>query len=651
MIVICRRIWQGRASDAWGIRTAGLTTLGIVLALGLCTTGLAQTNATTTIPYTAHDFSTGQGPYYQVPSGDNHCEVCHGPPRWNAADPSPEWLHNQSPLADYDGADWTYAIGDGTNLDGSPNAFGPMAASELTRKCMGCHEGDIAVDDYTGGPATPTVFVSSPKGTDMAFHHPVDILYNTALATAQGALEDPTVKVNPQGGGTIADTLLDGGYIRCDSCHEQHNDRRFDLLGFDPSDDPAKGSDTFDPDGDGVPNPNADSATHKFLKFERLCFNCHTHDQPNDGIQHHIPGRADPFGDVRGSDMNCDLCHYINRGVDPVYGIPDDANGGGPYAACSDCHFQGITRGTPYDVGPDGIPGTADDVPGTYPTMPGGHHGEDPNIPGDEREKPYFYCAACHADPVTGVLTGNDFGTIKAPSCFKCHDDLWTNENNAPPTGVTVAEAVDHDSDPNTPDRVIGTVNEALTFTAVVTGNDDGEILAYQWNFGDGTPPPMPSHEPTASHTYDTTTYRDVYKASVAVTDGVNPPVTYTFDVQIDGTEEPVPDTWAVDVSKDSTVDFNITFEDRSGSLVGSTDETPSQLSFGVEFVGVIFWMELWMDLNNDAFWGTGDMYFGNITRGTGGTMPTPGTMDGVVFRPDGTIDVFSATGGAPAKD
>ena len=82
---------------------------------------------------------------------------------------------------------------------------------------------------------------------------------------------------------------------------------------------------------------------------------------------------------------------------------------------------------------------------------------------------------------------------------------------------------------------------------------------------------------------------------------------------------------------------------------MGTTDETPSQLSFGIEFVGVIFWMELWMDLNDDAFWGTGDMYFGNISRGTGGTLPQPGTMNGVLFKTDGAFETFSASGGAPA--
>lgn len=640
MIATCRRIWKGSASDLRRIRNAALAMLGIALVLSLCTTGLAQTNATTTIVGTAHDFSTVDGPGYKVPATDNHCEVCHGPPVLGGAS-YPEWRHAASSSTDYDGANWTYAIGDGLDAAGNPldidgdGANDPtMTAGWMTTDCMGCHEGDIAVNDYTGTPALDLygtdpaitddgVFVADPWGTDMSVHHPVDITYDAVLAAAQGALEDPALFQNPQGGGSIADTLLDGGKLNCKSCHEQHNDRRFDLIGFDPSDDPE---------------PGATSAEHKFLKLDRLCFVCHTHSQPNDGKQHHIPGRLDPFGDQRGSDMNCDLCHRINSGVT---GIADDAGGG--YAACSDCHFRGIWRDVA-SPGTDGIYGTADDVaqPGAV-SFPGGHHGGD-------RDAPYFDCAGCHADPLTGVLTGNDFGTEEAPSCFECHDDVWTNENDKPPTGVSVVEAVDHDADPSTPDRATGTVNTALNLTAVVTGNDDGEILAYQWNFGDGSAPSMPSHDPTISHMYDTTTYsrNPLYQASVAVTDGVNPPVVYEFEVQIDSADEHVADTWAVDVAPTTpaTPDFNITFENHSGSLVGTTDA--GQLSFGIEFTGVIFWMDLWMDLNDDAFWGTGDMYFGNISRGNGSTV-SDGAMDGVLFRPDGTIDTFSASGGAPA--
>jgi hypothetical protein len=582
----------GRSFPA-GVLTAAIATMIVLAVAGVCTTALAQTHATTTIVGTAHDFSTGAGlGGYEVPSGENHCEVCHGPPA--VGGPAyPEWRHASSPSTDYDGADWMFAIGDGG-----------MTAGWMTTDCMGCHEGDIAVDDYAGGPATPSVFITgseafgtaTPTYNPMVVHHPVDIRYDAALAAAQGALEDPSTFPNPQGGGSIADTLLDyAGKLNCKSCHEQHNDRRFDLVGGNPSDDPE---------------PGATSEAHEFLKFDRLCFLCHTHEQPHDGVQHHIPGRSDPFGDVRGSDMACVLCHTVD----------------GPGSrSCEGCHTD-IIRGTPRNGR----------TPGTATTIVTGHHGGD-------RTKPYFDCAMCHADPLTGILTGNAFGTEFAPSCYECHGDVWNFGGNSSPAGLSVAEAVDHDGNPATPDRVTGTVDQLINFTAVVATNTEGDPLAYEWSWGDGGMPAFPSHNPLASHTYeDFTRGSAVYHAAVSVTDGVNPPIYYSFDVVIgQPAAVEVEDTWTVTPSSDPA--FEITFENHSGSLVGWTDG--GQLSLGIEFVGVIFWMDMWMDLSGNTFWGTGDMFFGNVKRGA------PGSMSGIVFKANGAVQTFTGSGGAPPED
>ncbi len=51
----------------------------------------------------------------------------------------------------------------------------------------------------------------------------------------------------------------------------------------------------------------------------------------------------------------------------------------------------------------------------------------------------------------------------------------------------------------------------------------------------------------------------------------------------------------------------------------------------------MIFWMDLWMDLSGDSYWGTGDTYFGNIDRDTG-------TMSGVKFGVDGNVDTFTGS-------
>ena len=104
-----------------------------------------------------------------------------------------------------------------------------------------------------------------------------------------------------------------------------------------------------------------------------LCFKCHL-PVNSDPTQHHIPGRDDPWGEARGTTFNCTMCHGANlEGTEEA-------------PACTECH-------TPFAF-PD-------------PPLPG-HHGGD-------RTLPYFDCAMCHADPVTGVVTGNNFGTDWAP--------------------------------------------------------------------------------------------------------------------------------------------------------------------------------------------------------------------------------------------
>ena len=576
----------------------GLTAMVVVLALGVCTTTFAQTNASVTILGTAHDFSTGGGGYYEVTAAENHCRVCHGPPAMGGP-AYPVWNHTSSDSTDYDGADWMFAVGDAG-----------MTAGWMTEDCMGCHEGDIAINDYTGNPNLPledvdtdgdplndAVYITGTEafGANMAVHHPVDIVYDAALATLQGSLEDPALFQNPQGGGSIADTLLDySGKLNCKSCHEQHNDRHFELVGGNPSDDPE---------------PGATSEDHNFLKFDRLCFNCHKHDQPHDGVQHHIPGRDDPFGDLRSSDIACNLCHAVD---------------GPGWNSCEGCHNE-ITRGDPWSV--RGVAGTAT-------TFVLGHHGGD-------RHLPYFDCAACHADPLTGILTGKNFGTDFAPSCYTCHDDQWNHHGNSPPAGLSVEGAV-IDPDSGNP-TIYGTVDQLIDLVAVVATNTEGDPLAYQWSFGDDSTPPMPSHDPATSHTYLDYMYRGapVYKASVAVTDGVNAPIFTEFDVVISrADEEHAEDTWTVTPSSDA--EFDITFENHSGSLVGWTDD--GDLAFGIEFVGVIFWMEMWMDLDGNVFWGTGDMFFGNVQRGD------PGSMDGVLFKEDGSVQTFTGSGGSPPE-
>jgi hypothetical protein len=52
--------------------------------------------------------------------------------------------------------------------------------------------------------------------------HPISFVYDSALATADGRLKDPSE--NSTLGGTIAEDLLDSaGMVQCSSCHDIHS--------------------------------------------------------------------------------------------------------------------------------------------------------------------------------------------------------------------------------------------------------------------------------------------------------------------------------------------------------------------------------------------------------------------------------------------
>jgi hypothetical protein len=62
-------------------------------------------------------------------------------------------------------------------------------------------------------------------GTDLRFEHPISFSYSSALALADGGLEDPSTTMSGLGG-TIAEDLLDDGYMECTSCHDVHVPRK-----------------------------------------------------------------------------------------------------------------------------------------------------------------------------------------------------------------------------------------------------------------------------------------------------------------------------------------------------------------------------------------------------------------------------------------
>ena len=150
----------------------------------------------------AHDFST------QAWSAGQICLVCHAP-------------HNsQSTLVPL----WNRRTTQATfTMYGSPTfSAAPGQPGGASKACLSCHDGTVALDSFGG--ATGTTFLTGPTllGTDLSNDHPVSFLYDSALAAADGGLENPAAA--PSGLlGTIRDDLLFNDRMECASCHDVHN--------------------------------------------------------------------------------------------------------------------------------------------------------------------------------------------------------------------------------------------------------------------------------------------------------------------------------------------------------------------------------------------------------------------------------------------
>lgn len=167
-----------------------------------------------TITGSAHDFSTTGW------AGGQICVACHTPHNANTTvTDAPLWNHAVTTK--------TFLLYSSPTLNAATGQ--PVGVSKL---CLSCHDGTVAVDSFGG--ATGTSFMTGSKAvgsgpSDLSNDHPISITYNTALATADGALFDPSTKTVTIGSGTqtktgtLAATMLYGNQIQCASCHDVHN--------------------------------------------------------------------------------------------------------------------------------------------------------------------------------------------------------------------------------------------------------------------------------------------------------------------------------------------------------------------------------------------------------------------------------------------
>lgn len=228
----------------------------VLAALGLaCLIVTAMFGDARAEPPASHTILKGSFSYHEPGYGDpldlvDGCTLCHGanlndafapscytchpeppPPHDFSAEP---WLNPAdtacTPCHDWS-LNWNHAPPPPTGYIVSTTVSATTLAvlgdpTGVSIKCLGCHEGSVAVNDFTGAQNTPPyVFIDGPGfdlgdvepfGLDLRHHHPVSFPFDSNLASTLGGLHDPTALSGL--GGTPAEGG-DGIARACTSCH------------------------------------------------------------------------------------------------------------------------------------------------------------------------------------------------------------------------------------------------------------------------------------------------------------------------------------------------------------------------------------------------------------------------------------------------
>jgi predicted CXXCH cytochrome family protein len=145
------------------------------------------------------------------------CVVCHAAhnPDPGASDGVPLWNHDITTQT------FTLYSDAGNNTLDASDIAQPAGVSKL---CLSCHDGTVALDSFGGNTGSTNISGATLVGTDLSNDHPVSFTYNTALATADGALWNPSDAGHTTAlGGTIQADLLFSDKLECGSCHDVHN--------------------------------------------------------------------------------------------------------------------------------------------------------------------------------------------------------------------------------------------------------------------------------------------------------------------------------------------------------------------------------------------------------------------------------------------
>jgi predicted CXXCH cytochrome family protein len=167
-----------------------------------------------------HDFS-GNGW-----SGGEICNVCHTPHNANVGTQGPLWNHQISTVR--------YQLYSSPTMNVA--AEQPLPGG-LSRMCLSCHDGTVAIDSFGGTTGSTTITGNANLGTDLSNDHPIGIewIHQTQTNGALSCTECHALEYNPatmsyEFVGTPGQELkFFDRKVECPSCHDVHNTRVMDV--------------------------------------------------------------------------------------------------------------------------------------------------------------------------------------------------------------------------------------------------------------------------------------------------------------------------------------------------------------------------------------------------------------------------------------
>jgi len=186
------------------------------IAVATLLTVLGAARAQDTIVGSPHDLSAfGPGDIHAIDE-EEICVFCH----------APHHATGQRALWNRDSGPSHYRIYESSTTDARIDQ-----PSGVSKMCLSCHDGAMALGLVASSPATEPIVMSRrtvPPGPsdltrDLADDHPIGFRYDRALSNRDRQLKDP---------GTVTRELPLGRHseVHCTTCHDPHNNRLGDFL-------------------------------------------------------------------------------------------------------------------------------------------------------------------------------------------------------------------------------------------------------------------------------------------------------------------------------------------------------------------------------------------------------------------------------------